>query len=494
MGLLGIDVGTSATKGVLLDDRGRVLAEARRTYRTRAPGPGLAELSAARVWTAARDVIGTLAAAGSAARSPVRAVCAGGSGDEVVAVDARGRPVAPVVMAIDQRSTSDGRAMAERSGADALYARTGLWDLTATPLARYRWLVRHDPGAAARVARLLSWPEWVALRLGLPPAVDPTLAARTLAWDLTEAGYVSPAALDARLPEGLLSPVVPTGSVLGSIPPGVASRLGLGTGTRLVVGGFDQAMATLGAGALEPGVAHDGNGSWEALSMRLPGRTVDPRLRTGCWSVGPSVTDAGALEVMGSWVGGMAIRWVVGLATAHAPGDRAVALALERLPARRARSLAALDLVDMRMVPLGGRAAISGLDLATSHADLVLAVLDGLAHRLRRAVGDLAALDMPVRVLRATGGGARSDRWLQLKADATGLPVERPAVRQVGAFAAAVLAGSAIGMLPAPETAMRELVRTERRFEPDATAVAWHLERAVHHTDLARALDALATG
>jgi xylulokinase len=93
--------------------------------------------------------------------------------------------------------------------------------------------------------------------------------------------------------------------------------------------------------------------------------------------------------------------------------------------------------------------------------------------------------------IRATGGGARSDRWLQLKADATGLPVERPVVHEAGAFAAAVLAGSAVGLLPGAEQAVEQLLRLDRRFEPGAGAAAHHAEWAVRHRALRDAIAAL---
>src|SRR6188768_3045054 len=128
MSLLGIDVGTSATKGVLIDDRGRVLAQAHRGYRLVTPAPGRVELDAARVWVAAREVIGSLASVARGADTTVRAVCVGGSGDEVVAVDARSRPIGRVVMAADRRSEAQGRALAAAEGADDLFRRTGLWE------------------------------------------------------------------------------------------------------------------------------------------------------------------------------------------------------------------------------------------------------------------------------------------------------------------------------------------------------------------------------
>ena len=194
----------------------------------------------------------------------------------------------------------------------------------------------------SRVTRLLSWPEWVTTRLGLPPSVDPTLAARTLAYDVP-AGRYAPT-LATRLPADLLSGVVPTGTVIGIIPGRHAGHLGLRADVRFVMGGFDQAMATLGAGAIEPGVAHDGNGSWEALSTRVPPDALVRGPGEGGWSVGPSATDGTHLEAMASWVGGLALRWVVGLATGGRAGDAAMRRALGRLPPGGARPVAAVDL------------------------------------------------------------------------------------------------------------------------------------------------------
>ena len=123
----------------------------------------------------------------------------------------------------------------------------------------------------------------------------------------------------------------------------------------------------------------------------------------------------------------------------------------------------------------------------------MLAVLDGLAHRLRDATRELTRLGVPATRIRASGGGTRSDRWLQLKADATGLLVERIAVEEAGAFAAAVMAGSAVGVLPPPDAAIRELVTVARRFEPDPAAITRHAERAERHRALADGLAMLAS-
>ena len=214
------------------------------------------------------------------------------------------------------------------------------------------------------------------------------------------------------------------------------------------MGGFDQAMATLGAGAIEPGVAHDGNGSWEALSMRVPPDALVLEAGRGRL-VGRAIRHRRSPPRGHGQLGGWAGTALGGRAGDRRQGQRRGDGSGPRAAAPGdARAVADVDLGTGLAPLLGGRGAIAALDLGVDHADLVLAVLDGLAHRLRDATRALTAVGVQATRIRASGGGTRSDRWLQLKADATGLVVERSAVQEAGAFAAAVMAGSAVGVLP----------------------------------------------
>lgn len=132
--------------------------------------------------------------------------------------------------------------------------------------------------------------------------------------------------------------------------------------------------------------------------------------------------------------------------------------------------------------------AVVGMHLGTQRGDITAALLEAVTLDLRRAITELQRAGVQVRSLRATGGGARSRRWLQLKADVTGLPVERPAVREAGAFGAGLMAGAAVGMLPPTAEAARELVRVDLRLEPRRADEAHYTERAALHAALRETL------
>ncbi len=489
MTALGLDIGTSAVKGLLLDANGRVVGFARRSYRLELPAPGRVELPAERVWHAVAAVIGSLAAAAHATGSPVRAIAASGSGDEVVMVDAAGAAVGPVIVALDGRAGMMGAEIAERFGDAALYARTGLAIVGMAPLVRFAWLRANEPRRADEVRQLLAWPEFMALRLGLEPRSEPSLAGRTLGYDLVRDAY-APDLLEAvGVDERLLPVVVDSGSPIGTVADTVAARLGLPRGVVVVAGGFDQAMATLGAGVLDAGIAHVGTGSYEALTAVLKAPLIDVCLHATGWSVGRSIAGTARWAAMASWVGGAALGWLA-RGTAQGPGltrswpagpSPSPARLLREMPEGPARLLARSELD-------GGTGVVAGLDLGSGRGDLTAAIVEAVTMDLRQALTDLEGAGVHVDTLRATGGGARSPRWLQVKADITGRIVERPVIAEAGAYAAGLLAGAAVGLLPPSVQACRELVRIDARVEPRRDLEAHYADRAALHAQLGRTM------
>lgn len=486
MTALGLDIGTSAVKGLLLDVNGRVVASAQRSYRLDLPAPGRVELPAERVWRAIASVISALAFAARDAGSPVRVIAASGSGDEVAMLDAAGHAVGPVIVALDSRSAAVGRDVERRLGADALYARTGIALTDLSPLVRLLWLREHQPERAARIHRLLAWPELMMLRLGVEPCSEPSLAGRTLAYHLRADAYDLDLLATLDIDVDLLPRVVPSGTAIGTVADDVAVQLGLGLDVVVVTGGFDQAMATFGAGVMRVGMAHVGTGSYEALTAPLDSPMTDARSRSGGWSVGRAVAGSAAWSRMASWPGGVVLRWLCRSTSDDWPAGpgRSPARLLREMPEGPAQLLARSGLDT-------GAGAMVGMDLGTRRGDMAAALLEAVTMDLRRAVGELDSAGVRVDTLRATGGGARSQRWLQLKADITGRVVERVVIREAGAFAAALLGGAAIGLLPTPEDAARDLVRVDLRLEPRRALEAHYQERAELHAQLDAALQAM---
>ncbi len=466
--VIGLDVGTSAVKGLLVGSDG-VLARVRRGYLLDVGAEGRVELDANDVWQAVTSAIRRLAQVAAEDRHAVVAVCCGGSGDEAVWVDEAGTPVAPVPMSLDRRSVVARSTLGGTMSDEAFMERTGLPAGDAYPLTRLAWLRLARPEVASRVRHLWAWPEFVAARLGVLPVAEPTLAARSGGFDVVGGVWDAELLASVGVDAGVFPSLAPTGSVVGFVPGAIARRLGLDGRVSVVAGGFDQAMATLGARVTGPGIAHLGAGSWEALTVALHAPAFG--LVTSGFSVGPTIAADVPWSAMGSSMGGAAARWIGGLAGAS---DRASARATRRAMALAAGApdeptglvvLPDLDGGGPKLVDGGPGAVIAGLRLDVDARQIARGVLEGIALTVADRLEVLAAIE-PVAEIRVTGAGAREHRWAQLRADVTGLPVRAVSPLDAGAAAAAALALAATIPGETVPTVLDSIVRLGSLVEP----------------------------
>lgn len=497
--VIGLDIGTSAVKGVLVGSGGRVGVTVSRSHRHVLGPGGRVEVDPRHVTTGAHAVIAALAARARDAGLRVRALCAGGSGDEAVWLDAAGDPVALVPLSLDTRSASDGEALAGVVGRDWFVSTTGLPPSGAYPIVRMRWLARERPDLASRVCRLLAWPEYVAFGLGVEVAAEPTLAARSGAGRLDprrDGPYDARILAAAEIDPAVLPPVVPTGTLLGTIPRAIAADLGLPGEVAVVAGGFDQAMATLGAGILAPGVAHVGAGSWEALTV-LSARWPDRDLIDAGFTTGPSIGAGGAWSLMASVPGAAALGWWgrIGSGDPRSAGRRAFTLAA-LAPEVPTGLLAIPDLASSGERAPDGRigGAIAGLGIGDGPERIGRALLEGVAFALAARLDRLAARGLSVIELRVSGGGARDRRWLRLKADVTGLPVRAVRPGDAGTAAAAAVAAAAIGLAPDLGAALSAATALGPPIQPRPEVHAAYRAQAERAAALRSALGAVQPG
>lgn len=405
-------------------------------------------------------------------------------------LDTEGVPIGPAVMALDTRATDAARRWAAAAGAERIYRITGLPAHPAHPLIQLLWLRHEEPERYGRVARVLCWEEYVALRLGLPPVTDPSVAARTMAWDVA-AGRWSDELLDRAVVSPRLFPEVrPSGSLVGEIPSSVAERLSLPAGVALVTGGLDQAVTTLGAGVTEPGQGMVGSGSWEALTVLTATSPRDTTLlRDSGMALGPFVVPGRLAALATQAGGGSLVAWLRDLLAPSLSIPRFLRLAPDRVS-----ELLVLPHIEGSYSPWmdpGSRGTIFGLALDTTRGRLVRAVLEGITFELRLNLERLEAAGIAAAELRCTGGGARSRAWVQLKADVLERPMVLVDVVENGAFGAALLAGAGIGLFPTADAAAKRFVHPVETVDPRPTMVERYADVFARYRELYPALRSL---
>jgi sugar (pentulose or hexulose) kinase len=443
--LVGLDVGTTASKAVVFTLSGQALAEGRAVTPWQPTASG-AELDPRQLLDAVLRAVG--AALDAAPPGPVAALGVASIGESGVLAGPHGEPVAPVIAWHDTRDEQQVRELAADLGAAEFAARTGLplrgqWSIT-----KQRWLGRNQPAAAA-ARRRFSVAEWVVRELGGEEASEQSLASRTGWLDLARREWW-PEALDwSGIAPSLLPDLVVAGHPLGRVTaPDAPGRL---AGAVLTVAGQDHQAAAVGAGAAGPGDLLDSCGTAEALIRTarpgLPATAVRELTEAGVtvgWHALP-----GRWCLLGATEGGLVLErtlQLLGLTSAAIPDlDRR---ALSAPPSR-------LDISSGAVAVAAGADASPGpvWRAATEAVTAQVAALEAVMTRVAGAPGRIVV----------TGGWARSSALMSAKARVFGPLSRLQQSAEAGARGAALLAGLAAGLyasadeLPAPGAAPAEV-------------------------------------
>jgi xylulokinase len=475
MSFVGLDIGTSGLKAIVINRDGYPIASTRRAYAQSSPRPGWYELESELVSRAMMDALTELAGRTADAGDPIEALSMSLSANEATAVDARGEVVAPTIMSMDSRGT-DTAAWWERTvGRQQIFARTGIRAHPMHALPRLGWIRSNEPEVFARTKKYLTWGQFLQLRLGVGAELDPSMACATMAFDLVAGDWSDDQLTTAGLDSRIFGDVVPTGTPVGTISGAVARETGLPRDVTVAVGGFDQAMAALGAGQLDPGDAGVGTGSWEALTVLTATPQLDEALLASGYNSARYVLPGRFYSVANNSGGGSVLQWFVDTLgqpeaqRAAQSGEDPFALLLDAATPTPSGLLLLPHFAGSYNPWMDPEATgvILGLRLSTTRADLVKAIVEGITFEFRENLTRLESAGLSVDSLVATGGGAKSDYWIQLRADLVGKPVHTVNVKETGAFAAACLAGASTRAFDSTEAAVREFVRTEKVFQPD---------------------------
>jgi len=466
---LGLDVGTSGVKALLVSPAGEVEASATTPLTLSTPKPGWAEQNPDDWW---EGCIGSIRQV--LAKHPARRVVSIGISGQMhssVFLDRAGEVVRPALLWCDGRTTAECAEITRRAGGED---RLRKWvcnpALEGFTLPKVLWLRNHEPAAFARVATVMLPKDFIRFRLTGAPATEPSDASATLMFDPSGMRW-STEILDAvELPAALLPAVGGSAEVLGLVSARGAARTGLAEGTPVVGGGADNACGAAGVGVVTPGEAVASWGTSGTVLAPMSEPRVDPRLRAhtfchvvpGTWYLMGVVLSAGG-----------AFAWYRDqLARDLARDDHAD----ERLTEEAAGIPPGSDGV-LFLPYLQGertphrdtalRGTFLGLSLAHTRAHLTRAVLEGVCFALKDSVSILEELGLAPQHLLLTGGGARSGVIRRLQADVYGLAVSTVNREEGPAYGAALLAAVGVAAFPDLAAAARATLTRGPLMEPD---------------------------
>lgn len=482
---LGIDIGTTNAKVVLVDDRARVVRSASREYPVNYPRPGWAEQDPATWWAAVQGLLAEVVKPFEH-RARIRVVGVSGQMHGLVALDQAGKVIRPAMLWCDQRTTPQCEAiLAAAGGLDGLLRLTNNGMITGYTAPKILWLRDHEPESFARIATVLLPKDYIRLKLTGVLATDVSDASGTGLFDAPNRRWSTELLQRLDLP----SPWFPTAhestATVGQLSTQLTAALDLPAPLPVIAGGGDAALQPLGSGMLDDAECLLVVGTGGNVTVPLPDNVTNHggRLQIFCGVLPGSWVALGATNAAGE-----SLRWLrntlrIGANQLGLNGD---ALSFADLNALAERSRPGAHGVFFLPYLLGercphpdadARGAFIGLTTNTTLADLVRAIMEGVAFSLRDVATLLMNQGVKLDSCRIAGGGSQSETWRNIFSDTFGCPVSTVAASAEGtAYGTALLAGLSDGRWSEPG-ALRRLVPASTTNLPNSATSAAQQQR-----------------
>ena len=495
MALIGLDIGTTGCKAHIFDDELNFMASANREYSVAIPHPGWAEQDAENVWMLAKDCLreGVIK---TGVQDSVKAISLSVQGEAVVPVDKYGTALRPMILGMDTRTDAQNQILKDQFGARELFIKTGMPVHTTNTLPKLMWMKENEPVLWRDAHKFLLYEDFIINKITGKAVISQCLASRTQVFNLEKKFWSEEILEFLGLKKERLAEVMVSGSPVGQMKADLADEIGIRTRPLIGCGGHDQACGALGAGLTQPGLAMVSTGTAEVVEVSMDIPHLNEILFKSNVSVYlhtfPKLFVAMTLNQSGAFI----LRWFRDtfcqseLELAQKTGNDPYDLLLKNVGP---------DPSPVMLLPhfagsgtpffdTQSKGALVGLTFATTKKDIAKAILDGLTLELRINLEILNHGGINISELRAIGGGAKSELWLQLKADITGIPVAVPEMTEAAGMGAAILAGVASGLFQTTASAIDSHIKIKKVYQPNLETKKLFDERHCVYQELYPAL------
>jgi len=489
---LGLDIGTSGTKALLITADGAVAATATAEYPLSTPRPQWAEQYPLDWWNAVCQVSRSVIACANISAGAIKGIGLSGQMHGSVFLDAHGDVIRPAILWCDQRTQAECDWITEQAGRGNLVRYIGNPVLTGFTAPKIVWLRRNEPDAYARVRQVLLPKDYIRWKLTGAFATEVSDASGTALFDVGQRRWSQPMLDAAGIPASWMPACAESVVVSGSITADAAASTGLAIGTPVVGGAGDQAAGAVGSGIVETGIVSSTVGTSGVVFAYADLPAVDPGLRVhtfchavpGKWhTMGVVLSAGGSLRWLRDtfYVAESALAKASGADIYNVIGDEAAGVTAG------SEGLIFLPYLTGERTPHPdphARGVFFGITLRHGRPHFARAVLEGVAYALADTFDIFRDLGVAITQVRASGGGAKSKLWRQIHANVTGHPHVPLHVDEGPALGVALLAAVGTGAYDSVADACRAVVRVGEATGPDPA----HLDVYTHTRAVYRAL------
>lgn len=459
MFLGGLDVGTTGCKLSVYDNEGNFLYNSYKEYEVSRIS-GEHEIDVTNIFNAVCDVL-----ADSAQKYELSAMGVTTFGETFTVLDEKDNVLLPSMLYTDPRGSEECAELCSNLGEDKLTYISGVKPHQMYSLPKIMWIKKNRPEVFSKIKRILLMEDYIVYMLTGNSYIDYSLAARTMALDIRKKCWSDEILDAAGIDKKLLSEPVPAFNVAGEIKPDIAERLGISSSIKIINGAHDQVAAAVGSGVFEAGQAIDGTGTVECVTPVFDSIPETKTLYDEGYSVVPYIFDGTYVCYALSFTGGATLKWFrdnFAPQKSYAELDSSVKPEPTEILILPHFAGAANPYMDN-----DSKAAMIGLSLEHTDADIYKALMEGVTYEIMTNIEHLESFGITPKKLFATGGGASSDVWLQIKADILNRPVTALLAKEAGACGTCMMTGVAIGIYKDLYEAKEVFVKEKKTFTPN---------------------------
>ena len=463
--LMGIDLGTSSLKVLIMNETGDVKAISAREYQFDTPQPGFAEQDTDVWWEACCVCIKSALLQLGANPSEINGISFSGQMHGLVMLDRDQRVIRPSILHCDGRSSKQINEINEIFGSCYIQENVLNPIYTGFLLPSLMWVRENEPENFAKVRHVLLPKDYIRLMLSGEVGSDYSDASATLAFDIAKGCWSSEIIEKMNLDMSIFPPCHNTDDIVGFVTSSASKATGLAVKTPIIAGGGDQVMQCIGNGASEIGMATVNIGTSGQVCFQSDRVIKNPRLSTNTfcgYKVGRWITMGATMSA------GLSLKWFNNLFenVDYQESDREI-----KKIAPGSGGLVFLPYLNGERTPHINpnlSASFMGLNLRTGKYHMTRAVMEGVAYSLKQCMEECSNLGLEVDSLVASGGGARSEAWLQIQADIYNKPLKIATVEEQASIGAAIAAGVGSGIYKNIDQACKQVVKyKDKEYFPD---------------------------
>ncbi len=469
---IGVDLGTSATKLLLVNEKGEILNSVTKEYPLMFPHPGWSEQDPEEWYNACREGIPELMKGFDAA--DVKGLSVAGQMHGLVVLDEDDKVIRPAILWNDGRTFAEVDYLNNEIGKEKLSEWTGNIAFAGFTAPKILWMKKNEPERFARIKKIMLPKDYINYCLTGVHSCDYSDASGMLLLDVENKEWSKEMMVICHVTESQMPTLFESYEVIGTIKPEIAAELGLPEGVIVTAGAGDNAAAAVGTGTVGDGACNISLGTSGTIFISAENFGVDPLNSLHAFAHAD-----GKFHLMGCMLSAASCnKWFCEdiLGTDDFAAEQA------QIPAE------AYGRNNVFFLPylMGERSPINdtdasgtfiGLRMDTTRADMVLAVLEGVSFAIRDSFEVAKKIGVPVPRSNICGGGSKSPLWRQMLANILGIPLDIPQTEQGPGYGAAILAMVGAGVYPDVKSACDDLIRVAETVEPDPEQAELYQER-----------------